>query len=444
MTMVGPGRRRQDPPGPRGRPPARSAAGGVWLVRLDAVDAAAVLAQVVAETLHVPGGEAALRDRLAGADDRAAARQLRARRRGRGRPRRLAARRGAAAAGARDQPGAAGFDGEHVYAARAAVARRVGRAVRPAGQAMRRQSSSTPTPTRSVEEVCRSLDGLPLAIELAAARVRSLSVRDIARRLDDRFALLQDPSSHRRSGGARSPARSAGATTCCSPTTSAACGRCPASPASASLDAVEHVLVALGVPDGAVVDTVTRLVDRSLVSVGRGGGRAVRYRLLDSIRAYAATGCASRVSRRRPPLRTPPGTPRRPSWCDAHVRSDRQPECLAIARAERANIDAALAWCAANDPGARRPDRQRVRLDLGGARRRRRRGRPASAGADAGHAGTRTARPVCCSRAGSRRRPGTSRWRRRTSNRARTSRKQLDDEVLRPTSNGTRRSWRSS
>ena len=37
-------------------------------------------------------------------------------------------------------------------------------------------------------------------------------------------------------------------------------------------------------------------------------------------------------------------------WCEQHVRTDRQPECLAIARAERSNIDVALAWCAAHDP----------------------------------------------------------------------------------------------
>lgn len=57
-----------------------------------------------------------------------------------------------------------------------------------------------------VEGVCRSLDGLPLAIELAAARVRSLSVQEIARRLDDRFALLQNPTSRqprRRRAGSR-------------------------------------------------------------------------------------------------------------------------------------------------------------------------------------------------------------------------------------------------
>lgn len=47
---------------------------------------------------------------------------------------------------------------------------------------------------RTVEEVCRALDGLPLAIELAAARTRILPVHEIARRLDDRFALLRDPT----------------------------------------------------------------------------------------------------------------------------------------------------------------------------------------------------------------------------------------------------------
>jgi predicted ATPase/DNA-binding SARP family transcriptional activator len=50
-------------------------------------------------------------------------------------------------------------------------------------------------PAKVVEEVCRHLDGLPLAVELAAARVRVMSVAEIARRLEDRFALLR--------GGAR-------------------------------------------------------------------------------------------------------------------------------------------------------------------------------------------------------------------------------------------------
>ena len=51
---------------------------------------------------------------------------------------------------------------------------------------------------RRVVEICRRLDGLPLAIELAAARLRSLSVAQVAARLDDRFRLL--------SGGSRTAA----------------------------------------------------------------------------------------------------------------------------------------------------------------------------------------------------------------------------------------------
>src|SRR5262249_58803235 len=52
--------------------------------------------------------------------------------------------------------------------------------------------TSTPPPavTPTVVEICRRLDGIPLALELAAARVRHLSPAEIARRLDDRFRLL--------------------------------------------------------------------------------------------------------------------------------------------------------------------------------------------------------------------------------------------------------------
>src|SRR5262249_51618708 len=48
----------------------------------------------------------------------------------------------------------------------------------------------TPAVTLTVVEICRRLDGIPLALELAAARVRHLSPAEIARRLDDRFRLL--------------------------------------------------------------------------------------------------------------------------------------------------------------------------------------------------------------------------------------------------------------
>jgi len=68
------------------------------------------------------------------------------------------------------------------------------------GQRARAARPGVDLPAAAVAEVCRHLDGLPLAIELAAARVRTMSVPELARRLDDRFALLR--------GGARdAPAR---------------------------------------------------------------------------------------------------------------------------------------------------------------------------------------------------------------------------------------------
>ena len=59
-----------------------------------------------------------------------------------------------------------------------------------------RAASAVPEFTMTIEngvwiaEICRRLDGLPLGIELAAARVRNLSVAEIAKKLDDRFHLL--------------------------------------------------------------------------------------------------------------------------------------------------------------------------------------------------------------------------------------------------------------
>ncbi|MEO3746972.1 AfsR/SARP family transcriptional regulator [Plantactinospora sp. B5E13] len=59
------------------------------------------------------------------------------------------------------------------------------------GQRARAARPGVDLPTAAVEEVCRHLDGLPLAVELAAARVRIMSVAELARRLDDRFGLLR-------------------------------------------------------------------------------------------------------------------------------------------------------------------------------------------------------------------------------------------------------------
>ncbi|WP_338496828.1 BTAD domain-containing putative transcriptional regulator [Streptomyces sp. SJL17-4] len=138
----------------------------------------------------------------------------------------------------------------------------------------------------AAEEVCRRLDGLPLAIELAAARLRLLSVRQIADRLDDRFRLL--------TSGARTvlprqqtlravvdwswdlleePER-------------AVLRRLAVFTGGADLEAAEAVCGGVGAPD--VLDVLGALVDKSLVVAGPGrDGEGMRFRLLETVAEYA-------------------------------------------------------------------------------------------------------------------------------------------------------------
>ena len=118
-----------------------------------------------------------------------------------------------------------------------------------------------------VRDLCRSLDGLPLAIELAAARTRTLPVAEIARRLDDRFSVLSDPTSRR-----PERRRALGATIRWSyellfPDDKRGLSALATFAGGAPLPAVESVLEALEVPPATAIDVVGRLASRSLVTV---------------------------------------------------------------------------------------------------------------------------------------------------------------------------------
>jgi predicted ATPase len=324
--------------------------GGVWLVRLDAVDAAALLAQVVAESLHLPGGDA-LVERLSGAETvlvldncehvvAQVADLVRSLLDVAPRLRVLATSQ--VPLGAED---------EFVHPVEPLGTEESVLLFTRRAQQMRRQLVVDADATAAIEEVCRSLDGLPLAIELAASRVRSLSVRDIGRRLGDRFAVLRDPTSRRPERRRALSAAIGWSYDLLFPDDQRGLWALSCFAGGARLDATEHVMAALGVPAEAVLDTIGRLVDRSLVNVDEEDGGAVRYRLLDSIRAFAAdrlreSGQADLAAVAHASWFADLG-----AWCEAHVRSERQPECLSLARAERANVDAALAWCAEHDPG---------------------------------------------------------------------------------------------
>ena len=204
-----------------------------------------------------------------------------------------------------------------------------------------------------MHDLCRSLDGLPLAIELAAARTKTLSIEEITRRLDDRFSVLSDPTSRKPERRRALKATIGWSYELLFPDDQRGLWALATFAGGAPLPAVEFVLEALDVPAAAAIDVVGRLASRSLVIVDDDGDVAapVRYRLLDSIRAFALEAMADAgLTEHAPAPRTPPGSPTRPQSSTEGVRSSRQAEHLAFARAERANIDAALAWSAAHDP----------------------------------------------------------------------------------------------
>jgi predicted ATPase len=204
----------------------------------------------------------------------------------------------------------------------------------------------------SVLDLCRSLDGLPLAIELAAARTRTLTVAEITRRLDDRFSVLNDPSS-RRPERRRSLRSTIGWSYALPfPDDQRGLWALAAFSGGAPLPAVEFVLESLGVPAAATIDVVDRLVTRSLVTLhddpGADGGP--RYRLLDSIRAFALEAMAE-AGEAEPAFESHARWyADRAAGSTSGVRSADQATHLRFARTERANIDAALAWSIAHDP----------------------------------------------------------------------------------------------
>jgi predicted ATPase/DNA-binding SARP family transcriptional activator len=139
----------------------------------------------------------------------------------------------------------------------------------------------------SVAEICRGLDGMPLALELAAARVSMLTPAQIAERLSDALALLGSGS---RSGLTRQQTLRATLQWSHDLLTEPerALYRCLGVFAgSFGIDAVEHVAAAVARPESDdVVELLGALVDKSLVQVEAGPG-ANRYRLLETVRLDA-------------------------------------------------------------------------------------------------------------------------------------------------------------
>jgi predicted ATPase/DNA-binding SARP family transcriptional activator len=340
---------------------AGAAPDGVWLARLESADTADQVVDVLVAAVEGPSGESALFEALKGASalvildncehvvDAAAA---------------LAVRLLDAGPGLRvlcTSQLTLDVDGEAVSElAPLTLSTSVELFTRRAA-AQRRSAGSEPDPAR-VRDLCRSLDGLPLVIELAAARTRTLSVDEITRRLDDPLHVLADPTS-RKPERRRSLRSTIGwSYDLLFPDDQRGLWALATFAGGAPLPAVEFVLEALDVPAAAAIDVVGRLAARSLVTLdeaspsrpaGPGdpvGAGPVRYRLLDSIRAFAVDAMTSAGLADRARAAHATWFAQVSGASTPGVRSAHQAEHLTFARTERANIDAALGWAAAHDP----------------------------------------------------------------------------------------------
>jgi predicted ATPase/DNA-binding NarL/FixJ family response regulator len=197
----------------------------------------------------------------------------------------------------------------------------------------------------AVAEVCQRLDGLPLALELASARLNVLTVQEIAARLDDRFALL---TSGQRTGlEARHYTLRAAIDWSYALLTAeeqALLRRLAVFAAGCSLDTAQAVCAGEGIEAGRMLDLLSSLVDKSLVIAETNGRPQARYRLLETIREYALdkleqAGEEQRVRDRHLDLFLARAEEAAPRLGDAY-----QQLWLNWLEGEHDNLRAALAW----------------------------------------------------------------------------------------------------
>jgi non-specific serine/threonine protein kinase len=202
-----------------------------------------------------------------------------------------------------------------------------------------------------VTQICRQLDGIPLAIELAAARLRGLSIEHLAERLDQRFRLL--------TGGNRAALprqQTLHATVEWSYDLLSAPERTLFTRLSVfaggfDLDAAEAIGAGGPLARDEVLDLLLRLVDRSLVTVEESAGNVARYRLLETMRQYGHERLEDEVADVR--TRHAAHYLALAEEAEPALTGPEQGAWLGRLEAEHDNLRAALGWARASGDGER-------------------------------------------------------------------------------------------
>jgi non-specific serine/threonine protein kinase len=215
----------------------------------------------------------------------------------------------------------------------------------------------------AVAEVCRRLDGLPLAIELASARMRSLSPKQLSALLADGVTALL--SSGPRSGPSRQ--RTLRATVewsygLCSPSEQALWRRASVFAGSFPLDAAVRVCVGDVLTPESVLDAIDGLVDKSVL-LREEQGDEVRYRMLEGPREYGHEQATERGELRAAACGHRDWIDGLTRQADAEWVTARQLDWVGRLRLEQANLRAALNWTLAEPGEAGAALRIAARLD---------------------------------------------------------------------------------
>ncbi|MEV0226313.1 AAA family ATPase [Streptomyces sp. NPDC050704] len=214
-----------------------------------------------------------------------------------------------------------------------------------------------------VHELCRRLDGIPLAVELAAGRLRSLSPAQLLARIDDPFRLLTSggratsPGLRLPAGGGEPPSRHRTLRTTigwshelCTPEERLLWARLSVFAGQFDLEAVEYVCGGDGLHPHNILDVLGELLAQSVVTREETAS-GVRYRMLDTVRAYgaewlAAAGDAERLRRRHRDWYLGLAT-----MCELDWFSPRQGEVAARVERELPNLRCALEHCLTEPDG---------------------------------------------------------------------------------------------
>jgi predicted ATPase len=150
-----------------------------------------------------------------------------------------------------------------------------------------REFSLTPDNATAIGQICSHLDGIPLALELAAARVNALGVEQIAARLNDRFRLLKSSVRTALPRHQTLQALIDWSHDLLSEAERVLLRRLSIFVGGWTLESAESVCGGDGIKTSEIVDLLTQLLNKSLVLVDHNQGGEVSYRMLETIRQYS-------------------------------------------------------------------------------------------------------------------------------------------------------------